>query len=151
MRALPLLLALVAPAHAEPADRPHAVYVELLGKGGLWGLGYDWQPTPRVAIGAVASFYQLDGDRFTTLAPYVAVYPLLHGRHRAFVQGGPDVVRRATPSPGPEWQGMATTAYSGEVSVGYEYRTAVLVRAYAIVGIGERVAPSIGASLGWTF
>src|SRR5678816_4335597 len=96
------LAALVTTASADPAPRDssdtgdapapharrHAIYVELLGRAGLWGIGYDFQPRRWLAIGAAASYYALDGDRFSTIAPYAALYPVSHGGHAAFVQLG---------------------------------------------------------------
>jgi len=137
-------------AAAEP-ERPHAIYLDLLGKGGVWGAGYDWQPAPRFALGATASYYLLGGDRVASLCPYAAAYPVIRGHHRWFVQAGPQVVRRTTPSPVPQWQGMTTTGYGGELSSGYEYRNKLLVRGYAMATVGEHVAPWLGASVGWTF
>jgi hypothetical protein len=139
--------ALAQPVFAEPR---HAVYVDLLGKGGLYGVGYDLQLTHRFAVGAVASYYVLGGDHFSTASPYLAAYPWRHDRHSWFVQGGPQLVRRATPSPGPEWTGMSTTSFTAEVSTGYEYRHGVLVRAYVMASLGARFAPWLGVSVGWS-
>jgi len=136
-----------APVAAEPR---HAVYVDALGKGGLWGLGYDARLHDRFVIGAVASFYLLGGDRFTTLSPYVGAYPV-HGQHHAwFVHLGPQLVVRETPSPVPEWNGMTATSVCGELSSGYEYRHHVLVRLYGMASFGARTVPGLGISLGWT-
>ena len=146
--AIAILLAWPMLAHADEPRR-HAVYAELFGKGGLWGFGYDAQLTRRVAIGAVASYYVLGGDRYTTLSPYVAAYPIGE-RHRWFIQLGPQFVRRSTPSPVPEWDGMSENALGGELSSGYEYRNSVLVRIYAMAAVGDRFVPWLGASLGWT-
>ncbi len=44
---------------ALPAQPVHERNVDLLGKGGLWGIGYDWRPTARLAVGAVGSLYLL--------------------------------------------------------------------------------------------
>lgn len=142
------MLALPTLAHADELRR-HAVYAELFGKGGLWGLGYDAQLTNHIAIGAVASYYVLGGDRYTTVAPYVAVYPV-GDRHRWFVQLGPQLGHRTTPSPVPEWDGMSESALGGELSSGYEYRRGVLLRVYVMGAIGDRFVPWLGASVGWT-
>jgi hypothetical protein len=148
---LPLVLACLAASPRIAAAEPrHAAYVDVLGKGGLWGLGYDYQATPRFAFGAVGSYYLAGGDRHLTLAPYAAAYPLGHGHHRAFVQLGPQLVRRVTPSPVPEWDGMTTTRVGAELSTGYEYRNHVLVRAYGMAAIGDHLTPWLGLSLGWT-
>ena len=143
--------AATATAAVAPTSEPrHALYVELLGKGGLWGAGYEYQLTRRFAVGTVASYYVLGGDRYLTVSPYVAAYPVMRGGHRWFVHLGPQVVRRSTPSPVPEWDGMSSTAFGGELSSGYEYRRGVLVRVYAMAAVGDRFTPGIGVSLGWS-
>ncbi len=71
-------------------------------------------------------------------------------RHRWFIQAGPQLVRRVTPSPVPEWDGMSETAVSGELSTGYEYRDKIVVRVYGMAAVGERLVPWLGASIGWT-
>jgi hypothetical protein len=128
----------------------HAFYVEMLGKAGLWGVGYDWQPRPWLALGAAASYYSFDGDRVTTLAPYVAGYPIARGRHRGFLQLGPSLAYRTTPSPVAEWDGMTTTRISAALCAGYEYRHGVLLRLYAMASRNDHLVPWVGASVGWT-
>lgn len=135
---------------ATPAEARHAIYVDLLGRGGLWGVGYDYRPRRWFAIGAAASYYSFDGDRFTTLAPYAALYPLAGRHHAAFVQLGPSAVRRTTPSPVPEWNGMTTTRIGAALCAGYEYRRGVLFRAYAMASQGDHLVPWLGLSVGWT-
>ncbi len=155
-----LALAITSPVAAEPqvtattlparSEAHHALYLELLGKGGLWGAGYEYQFAHRFAAGGVASYYVLGGDRYLTLSPYVAAYPFERGAHRAFIQFGPQIVHRSTPSPVPEWDGMSITSYAAETSVGYEYRRGVLIRVYAMASLGTRFAPGMGLSLGWS-
>src|SRR5262245_61012500 len=128
----------------------HAIYVDLLGRAGLWGVGYDFQPRRWLALGAAASYYSFDGDRFSTIAPYAALYPIARGHHAGFVQLGPNLVRRTTPSPVPEWDGMTTTRLGVELCAGYEYRSGLLVRAYAMASQGDHLVPWLGISLGWT-
>lgn len=137
------------PAPAEPPPR-HALYLELLGKGGLWGLGYDFEPRRGLAFGAVASHVVLDEERLTTFSPYAAIYPWQHGHHRWFVHGGPQIVHLRIPSPIPEWPGRTTTGVAAELSGGYEYRNHVLVRAFGMVAVGRGgAAPWFGLSIGW--
>jgi hypothetical protein len=144
-------LATAPTAAPTAADAPrHAVYLDILGKGGLWGLGYEWHLRPRLAFGAVGSLYTLGGDQFLSLSPYVAGYPLLGRNHGWFIHLGPQVVRRSTPSPGPEWPGMTTTGFDAELSTGYEYRARVLLRAYVMAAAGAHLVPWLGASVGWT-
>lgn len=146
-------LELHAAASLEPsatAARHHAIYLELGGRAGLWGVGYDWQPHPRFAVGAAASYYSFDGDHITTFAPYASAYLLERGHHRAFLQLGPTVSRRTTPSPVPEWNGLTTTKLSAEAGGGYEYRNGVLARFYVMASKGDHLVPWVGASIGWT-
>jgi hypothetical protein len=132
-------------------DHRHAVYVEVLGKGGLWGAGYDFQVWRRIGLGATCSLYWLDGERVTSVSPYVAAYPLGGARHRLFVHGGPSFVHIATPSPVPEWSGTSRSGWGAELSSGYEYRRSFLFRAFGMAVIGRgRAAPWLGVSLGWT-
>jgi hypothetical protein len=133
-----------------PDGARHAIYFDVLGKAGLWGAGYDWQFLHHFAIGAAASYYSFDGDRVTTLAPYVAAYPLEHGHHRGFVQLGPSMIRRTTPSPVPEWDGMTTTKLDAELCAGYEYRNRMLIRGYIMASQGDHLVPWLGGSFGWT-
>jgi hypothetical protein len=135
-------------AGAEPTQ---IVYAEMLGKGGLWGAGYEVQPTAWLAFGGVGSYYELGGDRYATLSPYAAAYPLRRGRHGWYIQLGPQLVHRSTPSPVPEWSGMSATAFDAELTTGYEHRSTrgVVARVGVMLEVGERVAPWLGASLGW--
>ncbi len=141
-----------ATASPPPAPRRHAVYLELLGRGGLWGVGYDYQINRWLGAGATASFYVLDSQRVTALSPYMALYPLGHGHHRAFLHVGPQFMHVATPSPVPEWNGTSSSGVGAALSAGYEYRNHILVRIYAM-GVAGRggATPWLGASLGWTF
>jgi len=147
-----------APTTAPPAatttrtaPRRHAIYLEALGKGGVWGLGYALALRPRLAVGLVASFTALDGQHMTALAPSLTVYPLRTVRHRWFVDAGPQLVHLVTPSPVPEWSGTSSTGVGGQLSTGYEYRRGVLVRTFAMLVVGRGgVAPWLGVDLGWT-
>jgi hypothetical protein len=139
------------PTAREEVTRPHALYVELLGKGALWGLGYDYQVHEAFALGATASFYMLKEQRVFSLSPYLAGYPVWHGHHRWFVQGGPQIVHQKIDSPVPEWSGRSWTALCGEVATGYEYRNIWLLRAYGMLTLGAGgVAPWAGLSMGRT-
>jgi hypothetical protein len=134
-----------------PAPARHAIYLDALGKGGLWAVGYDYQLGPWLGGGAALSFVVLDGQRVTSVSPYLAIHPLGRDRHRWFVHAGPQLVHVATPSPVPEWSGDSSTGLGAEVSSGYEYRRGLLVRLYGMVAVGRGgAAPWLGASVGWT-
>lgn len=145
-----------APASSTVASAPsrtsaHAIYVELLGKGGLWGLGYDYQFHPRVGVGAAGSYYVLDGQRVLDFSPYLVGYVLGTHRHRWFLQGGPQFSYVQTPSPVPEWPGSSTTGVGAELCSGYEYRHGFLLRLFGMVTVGKGgTAPWMGISLGWS-
>ena len=139
-------------ANAAEARVEHAVYAEVLGKAGPWGLGYELSLSPRFAVGVAASYVILDDQRVTTVAPYLgAVLAGTGGRHRWFVQGGPEFVRVHTPSPVPEWDGATTSGIGVELSSGYEYRRGpFFLRGYAMVSAGRGgVAPWAGTTVGW--
>jgi hypothetical protein len=131
--------------------RPHAAYLELLGKGALWGAGYDYQPRPWLSLGAVTSFFILRGERVTTFSPYVGFYPLGLARHRGFVHLGPLLAYKYTPAPVPELPARSDAGVAAEVAAGYEYRDGVLVRVFAMGTAGAGgVHPWFGLSLGWS-
>ncbi len=137
-----------------PPDRGrrHAIYLEALGKGGIWGLGYEHQLGKRLALGGVASFSMLGGQRIYSLSPYLLTY-VTHGRvHGWFVDAGAQLVRIATPSPVPEWPGSIENGIGAEVSSGYEYRDHFLFRIYGQAVVGKHgLAPWLGMAIGRTW
>ena len=131
-----------------PAQHRHTVYLELFGKGGLWGVGYDFHVHPKIAVGATGSFLAHDDERQLSLSPYVTLYPV-GIRHRLFVQAGPQLVHVTQMSPVPEWPGRQDTGVGAEVGSGYELRGRVVFRAFAMATIGKQGAsPWVGLSLG---
>jgi len=77
---------------------PHALYVELFGKGGLYTLGYDYAFTDRLAVGAGGSYLPVEGEQVLTLAPYLNVYPAVGPWGSFLVQAGLEIVHIAVPS-----------------------------------------------------
>jgi hypothetical protein len=140
-------------ARADPArQRPHALYLELLGKGALYGVGYDGQPSPWWSAGATASFFVVRGESVATLSPYLGFYPLGHGRHRAVVHLGALLARRWTPSSVPELPDRVESGVAGELAAGYELRGPLLARVMGLATIGRGgLHPWLGVSLGWAF
>ncbi len=138
---------------ASPTRRArHAIYVEALGRaGGVAGLGYGYQISRRLGVGAVGSINLLDGQRLYSLSPFVTLYPVGGARHRWFVEAGPHLARLVTPSPVPEWSGTSSNGVGGQLTTGYEYRRHVLTRVFAMVEVGRGgVAPWFGVDLGWS-
>lgn len=133
-------------------EHPHALYVDLLGKGGLVGLGYDVVFKGRLSAGATLSFGTFDGQSVVTVSPYLGLNVPLQREHRWFVHAGPQWMRLSTRSPVPEWSGTSASRLGGQVSLGYEYRGPLLLRAYGMLAVGEKgIAPWAGLSVGKTF
>jgi hypothetical protein len=145
-----------APAKPDAEARPHEIYLEALGKGNLWGLGYHYSINRRFGLGIVASYSVLDGSqRLVTIAPYGSVRILGEHHHHWFADVGPEYMYLQTPSPVMEWSGTSSQGIGGEVSSGYEYRDHFLFRIYGeVVGGTQRnhnIEPWLGSSVGWTF
>lgn len=128
----------------------HAVYLEGLGRGGLWGLGYDHPIHSRLFLGNLLSYSALAGDHVATLAPYLGAHIVKRNQHRFIAQLGPQLTFVRTPSQAPEWPGRQAFGVSGALSTGYEYRRGVLFRIVLMVTAGRGgVAPWLGVSVGW--
>jgi hypothetical protein len=151
---LVLLLVLSAPAAsadgAASSAKRHAIYAELLGKGGLYGVGYDYQVEPWLAVGTAVSYAVLDGQHVATWSPYFGFYLLGRKRHRWFAHAGPQFVYLNVPSYVPEWPGRSSLDAGAQLTTGYEYRGPLLVR-FSVLGVAGRggFVPWLGLSLGW--
>jgi len=136
---------------AVPLQRRHVVYVELLGKGGLYGVGYDALLRRWLGVGASLSYLRLDGQNLVTASPYLNFYPIWRGRHALLLQAGLQIVHVSAPAV-EGWHGSSTTDLGGQVSLGYEYRSPLLVRVAFVSSLGRNGwSPWGGVSLGWTF
>ena len=145
--ALAASLAIATPARAD--DVRHVIYAEAFGKAGVYGLGYELELDRGLGAGAAASFVQVDGERVTTIAPYLHLAPLRTGCHALVVELGPVWTRIAVPSPVPEWNGLASQRTGGELTAGWERRGRLLVRVTGTVVIGfGGVVPWLGAAIG---
>ena len=140
-------------ARAEPeVEHGNAVYVEGLGKGGLWGVGIDHYFHPRWRVGLVGGGGSFEDQRYLTLTPYVAL-DIVRGGHNAwYVDGGPQLARAWNMSPVPEWSGSSSTGIGGTVSTGYEFRSRLLVRVFFLAAFGKGgLLPWVGVDVGVTF
>ncbi|NVB76782.1 MAG: hypothetical protein HOV81_00170 [Kofleriaceae bacterium] len=134
------------------ADRRNGLYLEALGKGGLWGLGYDRRLARRVSIGVVGSGFSSEGQRYVSLSPYLGLYLARHGRSAWFADGGAMLVRTWADSPVPEWPGETSSGAAGIISSGYEFRGRLIFRVFVHGVIGKGGAlPWVGLGLGWAF
>jgi hypothetical protein len=154
MRAIGLLVLVGASttAAAEPdvdVSRDDLIYVEALGKLGLYGLGYERQLHRWVSAGIAGSVYGASGRTGLATSAYVGLGSAFFGRHRWFAQLGPQLVHEREPAV-PGFDGLSTTAAGGQVTAGYEYRAdRWLLRTHAVLSIGRGgVAPWAGASFG---
>jgi hypothetical protein len=128
----------------------HLVYVELLGKGGAYGIGYERAITKRLAIGALGSFAILRGQQLTTVSPYIHA-TLLGREHALFGELGAVLVHSRIPSPVDDWEGLSDTGAGGVATLGYERGARhVVVRAYGAVMVGEGGAAAwAGVAVGY--
>ncbi len=141
------MFALTSVAHA---DTQRVVYVEVLGKGGAYGLGYEEPITPGLALGVAASFVEIRDEQIATLAPYVHGVVVERGRHALVADVGATIVRTHVPSPVMSWDGATAIGAGGFASLGYEHRwSKVIARAALSVVAGEGgVAPWAGLTIG---
>src|SRR5882724_9779231 len=132
-----------------PASR-HLIYVELLGKAGAYGVGYEYSLMPRLSFGGAASYAVLGDQRITTAAPYVHSTLLGTGHHRMFGELGAIVAHSHIPSPVSDWKGMTSTGTAGFLSLGYEHsRKHVVLRASGSIVAGDGgLGPMVGLSIG---
>jgi hypothetical protein len=147
-----LIICVSSSAAADPqidVESDDLIYVEALGKLGLYGLGYERQLHRWVSAGIAGSVYGASGRTGVATSAYVGLGSALRGRHRWFAQLGPQLVHEREPAV-PGFDGLSTTALGGQITGGYEYRAdRWLIRGHAVLAIGRGgVAPWAGASFG---
>lgn len=136
-----------ASAPAEPAR--NALYVELLGKAGPYGVGYERRITDRLWLGFAASYASIRQQQLATGVPYLHAR-LLGGRDALFGELGAIFAHTRIPSPVPEWNGTSDTGGGGFAAVGWQHSWRhLMVRAHGSLMIGEGgVSPWGGVALG---
>jgi hypothetical protein len=136
--------------HAERISR-HLFYVEAFGKAGLYGIGYERTITPRLALGAAASYAVVRDEQIATVVPYLHARLLGEGAHRLFGEIGGELAHSHIPSPVMEWSGMSKTGGGGFAALGYEHagrHVVVRTEAAVIVGAGG-ATPWAGFAIGF--
>jgi hypothetical protein len=148
------VLAASVPGHAEDrgeadASRKHLVYVELLGKGGLYGVGYEHAIADWLGLGGAGSYSVLRDQQVLTLSPYLHV-TITGARHALFSEVGAIFAHTHVPSPVMGWDGISDSGGGGYASLGWEYRRRHLVlRTSGAIVAGEGgVAPMLGFAIG---
>ena len=120
MRGLIVLVLLCsAPAFADDGiadsaevQRPpgkHLFYAEALGKGGLYGLGYEYSVTPWLGVGGALSYSNIRDEQTFTASPYVHLTMLQGTRNALFTEAGAILAHSRMPSPVMNWDGASDT------------------------------------------
>ena len=137
-------------AYAEP-ENPHLIYVEAGGKAGVYGVGYELAITPRLSLGAVASYAVVRDQHIAQGSPYLHATLLGRRKHSLFGEVGLVLVHSRIPSPVMNWDGMSESGAGGVAAVGWQRATRHLVlRAQGSVLVGEGgAAPWFGVAVGW--
>lgn len=140
----------VATATATTIEAPaNLIYVELLGKAGAYGLGYERRITDRLSLGAAGSYADVRAQQITTVSPYLHAR-LLGRRNQLFSELGAVFVHTHIPSPVPEWDGMSDSGGGGFAALGWQRDWKhVVLRAHGSVMVGEgRATPWGGVAIG---
>lgn len=133
--------------------RRHAVSLELLGRGLLYSLNYDYLITDDVAVGAGVSTYSISSGSASASAwlfPIYANYYFTQGPHRWFASGGANLIFASGSVGGDEK--VSGSGVAGVLGGGYEYRgdSGFLFRAAPYVFVGKVSGGWLGLSLGFT-
>ncbi len=139
-------------ATSEPETAPsrNLFYVELGGKAGLYGVGYERRLTDRLSLGAAGSYAVVRDQQLVTLTPYLHVALLEGKKNGLFTELGATFVHSSIASPVDDWDGMTDSGGGGYASLGWERKSRhVVFRAAASVVAGEGgVAPWFGLAIG---
>lgn len=138
-------------AQAEPAPSRHLFYAEAFGKGGLYGLGYEYALTPWLSLGGAGSYAVIRDQQIATVAPYLHAKLLKGARHALVADLGAVLARSHVPSPVNGWDGMTDAGGGGFVSLGWERDSEhFLVRVTGSLVVGEGgAAPWFGVAIGF--
>ena len=142
------------PSYAEDrlddeAPSRHMVYVELLGKGGLYGIGYEYTIADWLGFGGAGSYSLLRDQHVLTLSPYLH-FTIVGSRHALFSEVGAIFAHTRVASPVMSWDGISDSGGGGYASLGWEYkRRHVVLRTSGAIVAGEGgIAPMLGFSIG---
>lgn len=134
--------------------RPHAVYVELLGKGFYYSVGYDHMIFKWFGLGASFSYFKAAEVPAVFVNPYVLFYPAGGIRNSLVMQLGANIAYFGNDHDFfmPVWSTEEGVALSGNFGIGYEYRGKFLFR---VMGLGyfseQGVYPWLGLTFGGSF
>lgn len=144
-------------AEAETADaretaRHHTVYVDLLGKHGLWGLNFERRVRGPWLIGIGGSSWTAGSRHTSTGVIYAGAVTPAWGSHSLFTHIGPLVVHEREPSFA-ELPSLSRTRLGAQLSAGYQWSPGkFFLRGYTVLSVGKGgVAPWLGTSVGVSF
>ncbi len=134
--------------------RPNAVFVELLGKGFIYGVGYDHAIFKWLGVGGSFSYFKLGDVSTVFFNPYTNFYPVGGQRSSLLMQLGASFAyfgHRHDYFLG-VWDEDEGFDFSGTFGIGYEYRRAFLFRVmlYGLFS-EEGVYPWLGLTFGGAF
>ncbi len=134
--------------------RPNAVYVELGGKGLVYSVGYDHAIFKWLAAGGSFSYFKMGEVSTVFVNPYVSFYPAGGIRNALLMQLGANFVYFSHKHDFfmPAWADEEGFGFSGNVSIGYEYRGPFLFRVQLLGFFSEEgLYPWLGLTFGGTF
>lgn len=140
-----------------PADsheyRRHGMSLELLGRGLLYSLNYDYLINDSLALGAGVANYSFSSGSASASAwiiPVYANYYLTGGKHRWFATGGANVILASGTTGGDDR--VTGSGVAGVLGGGYEYKSdgGFLFRAAPYVFVGKASGAWLGVSFGYS-
>src|SRR5689334_4148744 len=92
-------------ASATPAESSgrHLFYFEALGKGGLYGVGYEYKVKRWLGLGAAFSYSNIRDEQVYTASPYVHLTALQGKRNALFGEFGAIFAHSRISSPVMNW------------------------------------------------
>ena len=134
--------------------RPNAVYVELLGRGFIYGVGYDHTLFKWLGLGGSFSYFKLGEVSTVFINPYANFYPVGGQRNSLLMQLGTSFAYFGHRHDFfmPVWDQDEGFDFSASIGIGYEYRRAFLFRVmlYGLFS-EEGIYPWLGFTFGGAF
>lgn len=128
------------------------IYGELMGKGLIYSVGFDYALKRWFALGASFSYFEMAAF----VSPYVNFYPVGSYRNALMIQAGLQIVH-VNKTPMDDfiedllWKEEGTDV-GGQVSIGWEFRAAFVFRASLMVMFNREGAyPWPGFTFGGSF
>ncbi len=133
-------------------SRPAVIYGELMGKGLIYSVGFDYALKRWFALGASFSYVEMAAF----ISPYVNFYPVGGYRHALMIQAGLQIVHVNKPPKDDFiddllWKEEGTDV-GGQVSIGWEFRSSFVFRLSLMAMFNrEGVCPWPGFTFGGSF